>query len=199
MTSTIKVKDINPMKVPKKRTSWNTFQNKYLTREDLYRYEWVNGIVEKTKRDFNMPFMYLHANLQHRFYDLKNEGILAHLVSNILFLNNVHRLPTISYFNKKQIRKMSFDENEIPLFLIEIIQSKDNISKVHERMQNYRDAGVQVVWHLFPNYEEVHVYSGKNLTSMLVCKADDICSAKPVLPNFEISVNDIFKKPPMPE
>lgn len=32
-----------------KTVSWEAFQHKYLTREDAYKYEWVDGQVEKTK------------------------------------------------------------------------------------------------------------------------------------------------------
>jgi thioredoxin reductase len=38
---------------PAKKISWETFEKKYLTREDKYKYEWVNGIVEKTERNKN--------------------------------------------------------------------------------------------------------------------------------------------------
>ncbi len=33
-----------------KRISWATLEKKYLTREDNWKYKWVGGVVEKTKR-----------------------------------------------------------------------------------------------------------------------------------------------------
>jgi hypothetical protein len=42
-----------------------------------------------------------------------------------------------------------------------------------------------------PQSKTVHIYtSRKNVT---ICYETDICSAKPVLEDFEISVNDIFE------
>jgi hypothetical protein len=54
---------------------------------------------------------------------------------------------------------------------------------------------VQVVWHIFPLLEEIHVYSNEDLNSMTICKGETICTAAPLLPNFYLSAADIFKKP----
>ena len=34
----------------KKYISWQDFQRRYLTREDSYKYEWLNSTIEKTPR-----------------------------------------------------------------------------------------------------------------------------------------------------
>jgi hypothetical protein len=41
-----------------------------------------------------------------------------------------------------------------------------------------------------PESKTVHVYSSKK--NVTICYDNDICSAKPILDEFEISVNDIF-------
>lgn len=61
---------------------------------------------------------------------------------------------------------------------------------------NYRNAGVQVVWQIFPVFEEIHVYHG---LTMQVYRGTDRCSAAPALPAFELPVSEVFKKPPLPE
>lgn len=66
---------------------------------------------------------------------------------------------------------------------------------IHRKMLDYQAAGVQVVWHLFPLLDIAHVYSGVQLSSMRVCKGDQLCSAAPVLPDFELPVSAILKKP----
>jgi Uma2 family endonuclease len=201
MSMTVLQKKITPIVGQQKYISWEAFQKKYLIREDSYKYEWLNGTVEKTKRYMDYTQLFIVKNLVAFFRQLLNDNKAdGELLSegDIFFLEN-HRRPDIFYMTDKQLAYTAHGQNQVPPFVIEIVSNRDQINKVTHKMQNYRDAGVQVVWHLFPNYEEVHVYSGKNLTSMLVCKAADICSAKPVLPHFEISVNDIFKKPPMPE
>ena len=63
-------------------------------------------------------------------------------------------------------------------------------------MKNYRDAGVKVVWQIYPDLKEVHVYHGEDST---ICSGEKICSAAPVLPDFSIPAKLLFKKPPKPE
>ncbi|MCU0348469.1 MAG: Uma2 family endonuclease, partial [Saprospiraceae bacterium] len=86
------------------------------------------------------------------------------------------------------------DAYEVPTFVIEVISSGDQMEKVREKMLNYRDAGVQVVWHIFPKHRQVDVYSGKKLNEMVTCSGDEICSAAPALPNFKIAAVNIFAK-----
>ena len=82
---------------------------------------------------------------------------------------------------------------EVPAFVIEVISNHDAAAKLTVKMQDYRKAGIQVAWHIYPKIKEIHVYSGENLRSSVVCTGDDICSAAPVLPAFELPAKDVFK------
>ena len=201
MVATDFQKKISKSAAIQKFISWTDFQKKYLSREDNYKYEWLNGIVEKTNRNMDYTQFYIAQNLMVLFRTLINNGKTnGELMTegDIFFLEN-HRRPDIFYMTDKQLAYTAHGENQVPLFIGEIISSKDQINKVTLKMQNYRAAGVQVVWHLFPEYEEVHVYSGQNLTNMVVCKGEDICTAASVIPDFSLTVSTIFKKPAKPE
>jgi len=73
------------------------------------------------------------------------------------------------------------------------------MNAVTDKMGTYRNAGVQVVWLFLPNHRQVQVFSGERLNRMTVCTDDDLCSAAPVLPTFEMTANDVFRKPQKPE
>jgi hypothetical protein len=145
-----------PKKVGKevKLIAWPAFQTRFLKREDGFKYEWVNGLVEKTTRN---------------------------------------RASTD--FSESEARLILAENQKFSKFIIEIISEKNPINHIFCKMQNYRAAGVQVVWLIFPNLREVHVFSGDSLIDMRVCLGDALCSAAPVLPDFIISVVDILKKP----
>jgi Uma2 family endonuclease len=175
--------------------SWSEFQKKYLTREDGYKYEWVNNEVVKSKHMDYTQF-YIIRNILNLFNQMRFSGKISGLLmpeGDILFNGN-HRRPDVSYFTDNQIDKTAFGENQIPQFVIEVISTKDQMNLVHEKMEIYRKAEVLVVWHIFPKIQQVHVYSGVDLKSMAVCNGDDICTVSPVLPNFEMTANAIFKK-----
>ncbi len=178
--------------------SWEKFQEEYLGREDEYKYEWVNGMVEKTKRTMNTTQLFIQRNLLSCFRDFLIAGkVHGELIAegDILFLDKLHRRPDLAWFTNEQIDRLA-EPNviEVPLFLIEVISKHDTSEKLEQKMWEYRKAKVQVVWHIFPASKTVHVYSGENMLEMTVCEGPHICSAAPALPGFEVSVNDIFKK-----
>ena len=86
---------------------------------------------------------------------------------------------------------MANGQNQVPQFVIEIISNTDQMNKMIAKMQDYRNADVPVIWHIYQNFNEIHVYNGK---TMQVCIGTDMCSAEPVLPDFKMSVNDILNK-----
>ncbi len=80
----------------------------------------------------------------------------------------------------------------IPRFVIEVISTSDPINIVNDKVLEYFKAGVKILWHIFPKQQMVYVF--KSMSQIAILRADDICSAAPVIPDFEISINDIFKK-----
>ncbi|WP_353481533.1 Uma2 family endonuclease [Haliscomenobacter sp.] len=176
--------------------SWELFQRKYLSREDAYKYEWLNGVVEKTRRTVDYTRFYIIQNLQNFFYGLQSQSLMdgALITEGDVFFLNKHRRPDIAYFSSAQIQAAADGVRPVPQFVIEIISNHDAINRVFLKMQDYRAAGVQVVWHILPLTGEVHVFTGGDLRNMTVLTADMQCSAAPVLPDFELSVADVLNK-----
>jgi Uma2 family endonuclease len=169
---------------------WEEFQKKYLSREDNYKYEWVDGFVEKTPRTMDRKQFFILLRLQTFLNSLNLAGIFIAEGDN--FFAGNHRRPDIAYYTHDEIRLAQEDENEvIPQFVIEVISTNDQMNKVVKKMKNYRAANVPIIWHIFPLQNEIHVYEGKKMT---ICVGDDICSAEPVIQGFKISVNDVLKK-----
>jgi len=178
--------------------SWATFQRTYLSREDGFKYEWVNGKVEKTPRDLDYHQFFILTNLLAFFRSLivsgKADGEL--IAEGDIFFRHIHRRPDVAWFSAEQIARTAHGQNQVPQFVVEIISKTDTAEKVSEKLQNYRDAGVPVVWYVYPKLEEVHEHRGLTTT---VHRGDDLCSAAPTLPAFELPVSAVFKKPPLPE
>ena len=77
-------------------------------------------------------------------------------------------------------------------FVIEIISPTDRSVKVEEKVLEYFEAGVKVVWLLFPKTQTVHVYTSP--ISVIICRGDRVCSAAPVVVDFEIRAEEVFAK-----
>lgn len=61
---------------------------------------------------------------------------------------------------------------------------------VYLNSYEYFKVGVQIVWLIFPENEEVHVYTSRK--TIQICSDDDICSAYPVLDDYTVSVNALL-------
>lgn len=183
----------------RKPISYAQFQKRYLTnRNDRFKYEWVKGFPVITKHTMEKYQYFILRNLRDFFEKLKyTHHINGYFESefNLFFGSDVNRKPDIFYFTKEQADEIALGGNPVPEFIIEVISNTDQFNYMIDKMDDYRAAGVKVVWHIFTIKDEVHVYSGNNLTSMTVCKGDALCSAAPVLTPFELPVQQIFQLP----
>ena len=144
--------------------------------------------------------LYILRTLTNLVLDLKMKGkVKGNFISepDLFFLEN-HRRPDVCWLTDAQIDRLTYNNGEVPDFIIEVVSTNDQMNKVHKKMRNYEKAGVKIVWHIFPLLDEVHIYGGDHLDSMTVCRDEKICSAAPVLPDFAISVRDLLKKPAPP-
>ncbi len=139
---------------------------------------------------------------QYFIYDLLNDLFIAkgyHRTGTFMAEPDVMltatqlRRPDIAYFDKVQIQRARQGDDVIPAFVIEVISETDPVYRVEEKVADYFRAGVQVVWNIIPEQEVIYVYTSRKI--VLICLGDDICSAAPVLPDFTISVNTLFKAP----
>jgi Uma2 family endonuclease len=167
--------------------------------ETRYKYEWNKGKIEKTEH-FKQAEFFIIQNLKRLFFKTiasQSGGELMSVV-DIMTSSRQLRRPDFAYFTGEQIIEMAKSINQaggvpLPAFVIEIISPCDNQNKILEKNQEYFSAGVQVIWLIMPNLKQVHIFtSPKNVQ---ICTDDDICSAKPVLDDFEISVNDLLTVP----
>lgn len=158
--------------------------------EDGFKYEWNDGeLIKFTGMDKRQ--VYIFATLSKLFFKkgLSLKGILVSEYDTMLTGIQMRR-PDIAYLSDEQLENTKKGEDEIPQFVIEIISGNDNINLVEKKIVEYYKAGVSVVWLILPEEKTVHVYTSRK--QVQICTDVDICSAKPVLPDFEISVNDIF-------
>ncbi|MEK7257451.1 MAG: Uma2 family endonuclease [Bacteroidota bacterium] len=162
--------------------------------EDGYKYEWNDGVIEKSTKMIIPSTLYLWDNLSSLLEKVKPSagGRIAMEVINRTTPTQI-RVPDLAYYTAEQIRQTAKKKDAKPItaFAIEIISDHDKINKVMRKLGEYFKAGIQVVWLIFPEFEQVYVYrSPKNV---MVCQDKDLCSAEPVIPGFVISAEDLFK------
>jgi Uma2 family endonuclease len=158
--------------------------------EDGFKYEWNNGeIIQFNGMDRRQ--LYIYDALSAIFNEKGLWKIGTFVAEQDVMLTGVQmRRPDIAFFTKAQVQKSRNSEDVIPEFVIEVISTNDKPYKIEEKITEYFKAGVKVIWNIYPEPKLVYVYTSRK--TVQICIDDDICSAKPVLPEFEISVNQIF-------
>ncbi len=170
------------------------YHRRYADREDGYRYEWNNGIVEKTPR-FTMnrsqvrigQILTLHFMRTQAFRAM---GTLWCEVSMFLPKANRNRIADLAYLTEEQVKDQEDLHSSVSTFVIEVISKNDTAEEIQLKLEQYFDNGVQVVWQIFPKQKSIHVFTSP--TDVKICRGATICSASPALPDYEIAAQDVF-------
>jgi Uma2 family endonuclease len=186
---------VEPVKMPDTGfVALQDFLLNYANREDPYKYEWNGGIIEKKPRTMTRDQLYLLQKLSRLFHSTKAFAEMGELTSEVdmfLPLANRTRRPDIAYLSGEQMQASKDGRPTVCSFVIEIISRNDQVNNLEEKKAEYFANGVQVLWIIFPHIQKVEVY--QSLKAVTICTGNDRCSAAPVLPDFEISVHDLFQ------
>jgi Uma2 family endonuclease len=161
-----------------------------------YKYEWVNGHLEKAEYMMKNTERGLVNRIQRAFMHTQGfaEGGNLFAETKVKLSDMQVRIPDLAYFTKAQIESSEQGGHPIPKFVIEVISVNDKISEVEKKVLEYFEAGVQTIWHIFPELQIVRVsVSPKEIK---VCTGEDECSAQPAIPDLAMKVNDIFNLNP---
>ncbi|WP_461076474.1 Uma2 family endonuclease [Spirosoma flavus] len=156
---------------------------------DGIKYEWNDGELITFAR-MKRKHLQLIRQLNRLFLQTKAHQAGGELIceQDVMLTGIQMRRPDMAYFSDEQIRNE--EDEPIPAFCIEVISPTDEGEKIEAKRIEYFKAGVQVVWHIYPENAEVHVYTSRK--TVQICSDDDICSAQPVLDDFTISVNQLL-------
>jgi Uma2 family endonuclease len=176
-----------------KRVSRARYLSQYLQKEDGFKYEWNKGLVEKSEA-MNQQQALIQALLIRYFEKtsvyVKGGTLIAE--TDIDTSPQQIRKPDLAIFSHEQLLRMYKGQREIPSWVAEIISPSDNANKIFEKLEEYFQAGVQVVWHIYPESSQVYVYTASD--QVTICRGKSICKGAPALPDFQVPAEDLFPK-----
>jgi len=103
------------------------------------------------------------------------------------------RAPDVSYTRKGRIpggKPSNSFGSVAPDLCVEIISPSEKQGAMTRKVREYFDAGAEQVWHLFPEEQQVIVFTSPTETRTL--DADDTLAAEGILPGFSCRVGDLF-------
>ncbi|HFA51508.1 MAG TPA: Uma2 family endonuclease [Bacteroidetes bacterium] len=184
-----------PRKVKQpKKISIETFLRKYRKGGPGVKYEYNKGIIEKTEA-MKFKEQFIANNIVNHFEKTKAAGEGGKIVQEleVWTSSDQWRKPDLSYITVEQTRAAAKGEEPIPEFIIEVISKNDKINEVKNKVYEYFNAGVKVLWHIFPEIKTVDVY--RSPEDIQICSGSKICSAEPAVKGLKIKAKDIFKLP----
>ncbi len=172
--------------------SLETFKERYLEK-NRYKYEWKNGTVEKDEF-MKIDERYIIDNIITKFNTLPiyQQGDRVMAEADCYFSQlKAYRRPDAAYFTKQQIRHPE-EAPEAPALVVEVVSPSNTDLQNKLKMREYLDAGVKMVWFIYPNVEQV--WSHTSPTDVKIYQKDDTCDARSVIKGFQISVKEIFTR-----
>lgn len=80
----------------------------------------------------------------------------------------------------------------VPDFVVEVISPSDSAAEFQRRIDDWLDAGVKVLWAIYPEAASVFMWRGRNQVERR--SGGDERDAEPVLPGFRWKVTDLFRE-----
>lgn len=105
------------------------------------------------------------------------------------------RRPDVSFVSLQKIPRDHPDMGFIPVppdLAVEVVSPNDLAQKVHDKVSEYLEAGVRLVWVIYPNHGQVLVY---NATGGRILSSQDELSGEDVIPNFRLKISELLRKP----
>jgi Uma2 family endonuclease len=181
---------LKPPKVLPIRLTLADFYAQYDSVEDGFKYEFNNGLIEKTNAmKFNE--LYIYSNLLFVFYQttaFQKRDVLVAELNQKTGIKKI-RKPDIAYIKAENIKK---DRDVMSEFVVEIISDNEEKNHVSRKIREYFNAGVKVFWIISPEFDMVEVYTSPK--DVRICIGEDVCSATLAIDGFEITAADVFRK-----
>ena len=161
-------------------------------------YELVDGIlVEKTVGFEESRIATKIGRLLGNFVDPQNLGVVAGADGTIKLGINLVRIPDVSFISWERLPGGEVPDDPIPLLVpdltVEVISRNNTRKEMEEKLKEYFEKGVRLVWYVRPKAREVDVYTAPDHFTRLT--ASMILDGGEVLPGFSVAVAELFKMP----
>jgi Uma2 family endonuclease len=161
---------------------------------DGWKYEWKNATIIGVEESMRTTQIALQVRILDAFSLTSPYKAGGRLLAEVdcELSEGVLRRPDLAYFTAAQIAEADAGKHPIPAFVIEIVSPNDKIIPMLDKLADYHAAGIQTIWYVYPSAGIVEVHTDR--TKPLRCFDDDVCSAAPAIPQFQMTARQIFVK-----
>jgi Uma2 family endonuclease len=171
-----------------------TIDDMYHMPEDGQKYELVNGEIVVSPA--GMPHAQIVLKIVRIVAAYLDENPIGEVFGDnvgLIFPNGNLRSPDLFVIRREAIPDGKLPEGFgrfVPDFAVEVLSPIDRQSQVAQKIGEFLEYGVKVVWLVDPQDESVTVY--RSLTQTQRFSSNDFVDAEPVLPGFVCKVSKFF-------
>ena len=166
--------------------------------DDGYRYELVKGEL------IRLPISsHQSSRIAIRIANRLGPFVETHALGNIAGADGAYilisdpytvRIPDVSFVRAERLPPDDAWEKFLELapdLAVEVVSPSDSANDVHEKVLEYLDAGVRLVWVVHPLRRTVTVYTPDRTARVL--SEGDTLDGGDVLPGFTLAISDVFR------
>jgi len=159
-------------------------------------FEVVNG--KRVEKNMGLLQTYIAGILYRALGPYCDQHDLGHAVIESMFklsTSGNDRKPDVAFVSYGKWAKMRPIPQVnawavVPDLAVEVVSPHDKAFEILEKLHEYFDSGVQQVWHIYSNVQQVHMYDSPTAVRILT-NADEL-SGDPVVPGFRMPVAKLF-------
>lgn len=161
--------------------------------------ELVDGTLVRKVMGFDESVLAVElAAILSLFAKQKNLGVVAGEAGMLRILPDQIRIPDVSFISRERLTASDFQQAAAPAIApdlaVEIISPGNTREEMDRKLRDYFAAGVRLVWYVYPQVKEVHVFTAVDQTTVLGEK--DQLDGGVVLPGLAIDLDAFFATPP---
>ena len=127
-------------------------------------------------------------------------GLVAGADGTIQLAINLVRIPDVAFFSMERLPGGEIPGEPIPLLVpdlaVEVISKSNTPKEMAEKLEDYFEKGVRLVWFVRPRTRVVDVYTAPDYFTRLT--ASMRLDGGDVLPGFSVQVGELFPTPKRP-
>jgi Uma2 family endonuclease len=161
-------------------------------------YELVDGIlVEKTVGLEESVIAGYILTILNVFVLPRGRGLVAGEADTIQLDINLVRIPDVAFFSTERLPGGELPKEPVPLLVpdlaVEVISPSNTPKEMGEKLKEFFENGVRLVWYVRPRSRVVDVYTAPDRFTRLT--ASMRLDGGDVLPGFSVQVGELFRLP----
>ena len=159
--------------------------------------ELVDGVlVEKAMGYYESRVATVLLSLLEAYCQEHDIGIVLGADATTALGPGLVRLPDVSFVSRRRLPAGKIPREPIPVLApdlaVEVISQGNTPEEMDRKLREYFEAGVKLVWYVYPQTRTVRVYIGPE--DVLELREDQTLDGSDVLPGFTVQIRDWFQR-----